>query len=314
MYCGADKRGVPLVARVLLGLTLLNLLGAQTGPSGSRQLELRLYVGKAQFFEQEPIYTVLELSNNGLDTAWVSPFGITFPALNLVLTDERGSPVPQLVGVSDYYPAPGWRGIPIAPGNGLYATTLLQDSWGAADSAAQGLFIRHLSPGAYDLNATYVSEVGAYAGRAQPVHFSIRERTRSEDGLYREVKGLTGMASDRQQRAQYLGALLTWVSTRLAAKDSANPYLAFVLHNGVQIAKAAGSWPDSTSAARLASLRATVADAQRWLPAGAYAVDAGYADRPDVVPILSQTLGPSLAASVAAQREKEQQKKAKPRQ
>ena len=100
-----------MVARVLLGLTLLNLLGAQTGPRGSRQLELRLYVGKAQFFEQEPIYTVLELSNNGLDTAWVSPFGITFPALNLVLTDERGSPVPQLVGVSDYYPAPGWRGI-----------------------------------------------------------------------------------------------------------------------------------------------------------------------------------------------------------
>src|SRR2546426_1470296 len=57
----------------------------------------------------------------------------------------------------------------------------------------------------------------------------------------------------------------------------------FRSHDGVQIAKATGSWPDAASAARLASLRAAVADEQRSLPVGAYAVDAGYADRPELV-------------------------------
>src|SRR5206468_3519674 len=170
--------------------------------------------------------------NNGLDTAWISPFGITYPALTPLLTSVAGSPVPRLIGVTDDVPAPGWRGVPIAPGDRLYDTTVLQDWWGAADSAARGLFIRHLSPGSYDLSATFNSEV----------------------------------------------------------------------------------WPDAASAARLASLRAAVADEQRSLPAGAYAVDAGYADRPELVPPLARALGQSLAGAVAAQREKEHRSKARPRQ
>ncbi len=272
-----------MVTTVLLGLTLLSRLSAPAGSNGSAQLELRLYVGKGEFFEQEPIYAVFELSNNGLDTAWISPFGITYPALTPVLTSGAGSAVPRLIGVTDYLPPLGWRGVPIAPGGRLYATTVLQDEWGAADSAAQGLFIRHLSPGSYDLSATFVSEVGPDAGRsieAQPVHFSIRGRTTSEEPLYREVKALTNIVSDRDQRPRYISALLAWVST----------------------------------AARLASLRAAVAEAQRSLPAGAYAVDAGYADRPELVPPLARALGQSLAGGVAAQREKEHRSEARPRQ
>jgi len=145
----------PMVTTVLLGLTLLSRFGALAGSNGNAQLELRLYVGKGEFFEQEPIYAVFELSNNGLDTAWISPFGITYPALTPLLTSVAGSPVPRLIGVTDYVPAPGWRGVPIAPGDRLYDTTVLQDWWGAADSAARGLFIRHLSPGSYDLRATF---------------------------------------------------------------------------------------------------------------------------------------------------------------
>jgi len=307
----------PMVTTVLLGLTLLSRFGAPAGSNRNAQLELRLYVGKGEFFEQEPIYAVFELSNHGLDTAWISPFGITYPALTPVLTSGAGSAVPRLIGVSDYVPPLGWRGVPIAPGGRLYDTAVLQDWWGAADSAARGLFIRHLSPGSYDLSATFISEVGPDAGRsieAQPVHFSIRGRTTSEEPVYREVKALTSMVSDRAQRPRYLGALLAWVSTRLSAKDAGNPYLAFVLHNGVQIAKGTGSWPDAASAARLASLRAAVAEAQRSLPAGAYAVDAGYADRPELVPPLARALGQSLAGGVAAQREKEHRSEARPRQ
>ena len=307
----------PMVTTVLLGLTLLSQFGAPAGSNRNAQLELRLYVGKGEFFEQEPIYAVFELANNRADTAWVSPFGITYPALVPALTNSTGSPVPRIVGVSDYVPGVGWRGVPIAPGDRLYDTTVLQDWWGEADSAARGLFIRHLLPGSYDLSATFISEVGPDAGRsieAQPVHFSIRGRTTSEEPLYREVKSLTSMVSDRDQRSRYLGALLAWVSSRLSAKDVGNPYLAFVLHDGVQIAKATGSWPDAASAARLASLRAAVADEQRSLPAGAYAVDAGYADRPELVPPLARALGQSLAGAVAAQREKEHRSKARPRQ
>src|SRR6266566_4671234 len=311
------KRGVTMVVTVLLGVALFNLLGAPVELHGSPHVELRLYLGKAVFFDQEPIYAVFELSNNGIDTAWISPFGLTYPALTPVLTSGAGSPVARLASVSDYVTVRGWRGVPVAPGERLYAIGVLQDEWGAADSAAQGLFIRHLSPGSYDLSATFVSEVGPDAGRsieAQPVHFSIRGRTTSEEPLYREVKALTNIVSDRDQRPRYISALLAWVSTRLSAKDAGNPYLAFVLHNGVQIAKATGSWPDAASAARLASLRAAVADEQRSLPAGAYAVDAGYADRPELVPPLARALGRSLAGAVAAQREKEHRSKARPRQ
>src|SRR5438132_601816 len=121
-----------MMAGLVLGLTLLNLFGTQAGPKATRQLELKLYVGKAEFFEQEPIYAVFELSNNSADTAWVSPFGITYPALVPALTNRTGSPVPRLVGVSDYVPGVGWRGIPIAPGDRLYDTAVLQDWWGAA--------------------------------------------------------------------------------------------------------------------------------------------------------------------------------------
>ena len=282
----------PMVTTVLLGLTLLSRFGAPAGSNRNAQLELRLYVGKGEFFEQEPIYAVFELSNHGLDTAWISPFGITYPALTPVLTSGAGSAVPRLIGVTDYVPPLGWRGVPIAPGDRLYDTTVLQDWWGEGDSAARGLFIRHLSPGSYDLSATFNSEVGPDAGRsieAQPVHFSIHGRTAGEEPLYREVKALTGMVSDRDQRPRYLGALLAWVSTRLSAKDAGNPY-------------------------RLASLRAAVAEAQRSLPAGAYAVDAGYADRPELVPPLARALGQSLAGGVAAQREKEHRSEARPRQ
>jgi len=311
------KRGVTMVVTVLLGVALFNLLGAPVELHGSPHVELRLYLGKAVFFDQEPIYAVFELSNNGIDTAWISPFGLTYPALTPVLSSGAGSPVARLASVSDYVTVRGWRGVPVAPGERLYAIGVLQDEWGAADSVAQGLFMRHLSPGSYDLSATFVSEVGSDVGRAihaQPVRFSIRERTHSEETLYREVKQLTRMAWDRQERPRYLVALQAWVSERLLAKDVENPYLAFALHNGVQIAKAVGSWPDAASAARLASLRMAVIDAQRSMPAGAYAVDAGYADRPELVPPLAPALGQSLAGSVAAQREKEHRSKARPKQ
>lgn len=295
-------------ATALLGVRLFSLFTPPAAPEVTPQLELTLYVGKAEFFEQEPIYAVFELSNHGVDTAWISPFGLTYPASTPVLTSGAGETVPRLVAVSDYLPAPGWRGVPVAPGERLYAIGVLQDEWGIADSAARGLFVRHLAPGSYDLRAAFISEVGPGAGHpieGQHAHFSIRERTLGEDTLYADVKALTGMAADRQQRRKYLAALLNWVSRRLAAQELQNPYLAFLLHNGVQIAKGVGSWPDAASAAQLANLRAAVADAQRSLAAGAYAVDAGYADRPDLVPPLAQALGQSLAARVAAQREKE---------
>jgi hypothetical protein len=266
-----------MVVRLLLALTLANGLGWSGGVTQTSQLELAVHLGKAEFFEHEPIYAVFELVNNGGDTAWISPFGVAFEGLTPVLTSGGGAPVPQLVFVQDYFTSAEWRGVPIVPSGRLFATRLLQDQWGAAE-APRGLFIRYLSPGRYELSARFASEVGPDAGRAieaQPVHFSIRARTSGEETLYGEVKRLIDIASDRGQRSRYLDALLTWVSGRLAAVDNGNPYSAFLLHNGVQIAKAVGYWPDATIAARLGSLRAAVADAQRSLPAGAYAVDAG---------------------------------------
>jgi len=304
-----------MAVRFVLGLTLANWLAWPASVSATLQLELRLHLGKADFFEQEPIYAVFELRNDGADTAWVSPFGVAFPSLTPVLTSEGGSAVPRLVFVQDYLTVGEWRGVPVAPGGRLFGTGLLQDEWGSDEPAARGPFIRHLSRGGYDLSARFVSEIGPYAGRvieAQPVHFSIRARSVSEDRSYEDVKKLTGMATDPRQRSRYLAALVMWVSSRLVAADSGNPYCACLLHNGVQIAKAFGSWPDATVAARLASLRAAVADAQRSLPAGAYAVDAGYADRAELVPPLAGRLGQSLAASVAAQREKEHPRKTRP--
>lgn len=105
-----------MVTTVLLGLTLLSRFSAPAGSNGGAQLELRLYIGKGEFFEQEPIYAVFELSNNGLDTAWISPFGITYPALTQVLTSGAGSAVPRLIWMTDYVPPLEWRGVPIAPG------------------------------------------------------------------------------------------------------------------------------------------------------------------------------------------------------
>ena len=59
----------------------------------AQQLKLSAEVGKAQFFEGEPIYLLVRLRNLGTDTAWVTFFGLGTLPFTMAVTRENGHPV-----------------------------------------------------------------------------------------------------------------------------------------------------------------------------------------------------------------------------
>src|SRR2546430_16425456 len=92
-------RVVPLASLLLIPI-------AVERPSGgtAQGLALKAEVGKTVFFEDEPIFLLLRLTNVGSDTAWVTDFAAISMAVQMSLRRE-GGPVPVGGVLGDY----SWR-------------------------------------------------------------------------------------------------------------------------------------------------------------------------------------------------------------
>jgi hypothetical protein len=263
-----------------------------------------MYLGKAEYFEGEPIYVVFRLRNTSTsDTAWVQPFQLMPDRLNVMLKRSDGSIVPQQILWIDYAWPTAYRGMPIAPGGELFLVIVLQESWGVEPRAAEKVFLHHIAPERYTLVARFDAQL---PGRESPgqetvfapsMSFTVRPRTAAEEVTFHQVSDVMGLVWDRAQRPQYLEALIALAGRRLAT-DSTDPYAAYLLNNGVIMGEAAQLRLDSTQNARIMSMRIVTARAQRALPAGALVAEAAFLAARNTGLRLSETLGPSLAGEI----------------
>ena len=264
-------------------------------------LQLAAAVGKGDFFEGEPIYAAFRLTNVGIDTAWLGSFELMPGKLDARLTRSDGVIVPHQTVWVDYAFDPKYRGQPLPPGESRFLLIVLQDQWGVPPRRGEGIFHWHLPAGQYALTTRFNPRVESRpdpnigAVVAPPVSIRVRPRAQSEETSFQEVARVMEMCWDRAQRSQFLPALGGLAERRLKA-DPADPYLAYLLNEGVVMAIAADSRVDSAQGVRFTDMRLAVASARRMEPSGALAAQAAFLGAPDMTPRLSDRLGPSLAA------------------
>ena len=250
------------------------------------------------------MYVTFELANTGSDTVWVPMYGLAYGNLRATLTRDDASVVPHLGLHADFWPVAGWRGVPVPPGAALYETAVLQDGWGYSGPSAPNLYIAHLPVGRYQLRAQFNTQAQTGPNRegrlvlAEPVEVGVRPRAQGEEVEYQQVKQIRDMAWDRDRRQQYLRALVSWVEGKVRT-DSTDPFLAFLLAEGIATANAVGQGPGRLERNQLVALRLDVARVQRSLPAGAHAIQSGYGMDPDLMPHRSPELMNSLAGAAA---------------
>src|SRR2546425_3400873 len=258
-------------------IALVTVCGGASRVHGLQQspLGLSTYLGKAEYFEGEPIYAVFRLRNTSTgDTAWVQPFELTPDQLNVMLKRSDASIVPQQILWIDRVTGTAYHGMPVAPGRDLFLVVVIQEWWGVQPRSAERVFFHHIAPERYTLVARFDPQL---PGRQSPtqeavvapaVSFTVRRRTRAEEVAFNQVRDVMSLVFDRAQRPQYVRALVDLASGRLKT-DSTDPYLAYLLNNGVTMAQAAQLRLDSTQNARVMDMRVATARAQRALPAGA---------------------------------------------
>lgn len=279
------------------------VMASATATLAAQVLTLQARIGKEEFFEGEPVFVLFELGNGGADTAWIPHFGLAYGNLTAALRRSDGAVLEDQGLIADFFPGPGWRGLPLGPGESVFAVVVVQDRWGESGPSAPNVFIHHLKAGDYELQARFAAGVGfgdqgaGPAIPASPIRFRIRARTGSEEALFAEVKRIRDLAWDPGGRPRYLQALVSWVVQRAQASTS-NPYLAFLLHNGLQTARAIGQRPDASTAALVAQTRVAIVESEQSDPAASYLITAIAADTPELLDTLVARLGSSLARSV----------------
>jgi hypothetical protein len=288
---------------VLLIGAVLSLEGSA---ARSQSPQLTVFMGKGEFFEGEPIYVVVEVSNAGRDTIWVPIPSLTSRWMKATLRRVDGSVVAERMWNVTVIVPPGWRGEELAPGAAYYQTIILQDVWGTPRGDPSELFIGNLATGEYTFRVDFNL---SFRGEAAPVlhsreaRFAIRQRGLAEDAEYEQVKAIRRLAWGRATRDQYVPALVDWVSRRLV-EDSEDPYLPFLLNEGIQTATAVGArWPYSEFRQRLLTLRLAVAAAQSERPAGAHALSGGFNTDAASMPAMPGKFGGTLAGAVGVQLE-----------
>lgn len=269
-----------------------------------QSLNLSATIGKEEFFEDEPIYALCQLTNTGSDTAWLGRFEFMPGEMDLTLIGSDGAVVPRVTVWFDYVTDPSFRGEALAPGGRRFLLLVLQNRYGVEPRPGPRIFDKYIPPGRYTLTATFSPQVRSLPVVVMtPVSFRIRARTPAEDASFGDVARVMSLWWDRAQQAQYVAALEELADRRLTA-NAADPYLAYLLNEGVVKAAAAALPVDSARAGRLANLRVLTAFAQRARPSGALAAQAAFFGGAwNMRPTLSQRLGNSLAADVVRMHE-----------
>jgi len=274
-------------------LTLLLLVTIAMGDPHREQaqdLALTADVGKTLFFEDEPIFLVLRLTNVGSDTIWVMDFSAISQAVQLSVRRDGGA-VPVGGFWIDYMCRNVHRcGDPLAPGSSRLSAGILQDRAGEERDFKRSLFTHHLGPGEYNIN------VMARGVEAAPITFRVRERSATENRELKELEAIRWMVWDRTGPTNYEGSLIAWV----ARHPQDDPFLPFLLAQWLY-----GSPPAMIEVVArqanldLDSLRVAVLEADRSSPAGAYIAQSMAGWRPQQLAALAAPLGASLAGEMA---------------
>lgn len=180
------KRVMPLTPLLLIAIPV-----ALPHHTRAEKLTLTAYVGKAVFFEDEPIFFVLRLTNVGSDTAWVLGFGANSMTVQMSMRRD-GEAVPVGGVWFDYACRNVDRcGDPLAPGSNRLAAGILQERAGDDRDFRRSDFLRHLAAGEYEVR------VGTRGVEAAPITFRVRGTPGQPilpcGGVYRPVDG--GVAS-----------------------------------------------------------------------------------------------------------------------
>jgi hypothetical protein len=286
-------------ASVLVSAILL--LTAPINSSAAQQLALSASVGREVFFEGEPIYVVLQLTNAGPDTAWTWFFEITPDGLDLTLQRPDSSVVPKFVMWIDRIFSTEWRGVPIAAGERQYLLLPLQSSLGESGLPGSAMFNRKIVAGSYTLGVRFHASVNRPTTLpdlvATPLRIEVRARTPDEDRSFSEVERLMSEGWDRNTRPGFVSRLTALIKARVA-RDSLDPFAPFLVNEAVTTASAWGLPLSSTDSVDLRAARLTIARSQRFLPSGAMVAVALVFD-PESPKDLASQLGPSLAGEIA---------------
>jgi len=275
----------------IVPLASLLLVSATMGPANAqnvRHLALTAIVGKAVFFEDEPILVLVRLANVGSDTAWVLGFGAVSADVEMSVR-RNGDEVP-VGGVSVNYICPRQRdrcGEPLAPGKSHLSAGILQVRAGDERDAKRSLFVHHLGPGDYELR------VSAYGVVAAPVTFRVRERSAAETSDLKELEAIRSMMWDRT-KPPYEGALISWV----ARHPQDDPFLPYLLAEWLYAPSTIEVLAREANL-DLDSLRVVVLRADKSSPAGAYIAQSMEGWRPEQLAGLMEPLGKSLAGEMA---------------
>ena len=274
-------------------------LTAPIHSSAAQKLTLSASVGKEVFFEGEPIYTLLQLSNAGPDTAWTWFFEITPDGLDLTLQRPDGSVVPELhVWIDRYFPR-DWRGVPIAPGERQYLVLPLQSTLGQSGLPGSAMYNRTIVAGSYTLAVRFHAAVNRPTTLPDlfttPLRIEVRARTPDEDRSFSEVERLMAEGWDRNTRPGFVSRLMALINARVA-RDSMDPFAPFLVNEAVTTTSAWGLPLSSSDSVDLRAARLTIARSQRFLPGGASTAVSLVFD-----PKSPQDLGSQLGASLAGE-------------
>lgn len=282
-------------------VVLSGCLACMRSDALAQRLSLKVVLAKDVYFESEPIYLLLDLANNGGDTAWVGQFALVYNNLRVTITRDGQTPVPRQGLIVDDFSSGMWRGIPIAPGAHAYETAVLQSWWGDPPEQGSRLFRTRLVAGTYEVHAEFDAHGGLPLAPvlvdASPVSFVIRKRSASEDAIVREVESIRAMPWSPGQRAQSIRALIAWVDAR-ASQAPDDPFIPFLLNQGLITAAASGISPERDQATKLKRLQIAAAHVQGSTPAGAAVIDAMAHDSAGLAAVASEAAG-LLAGDVA---------------
>jgi len=284
----------------------------------TQELVLTASVGKPEFFEDEPIYLLVQLQNIGTDTAWVTFFGLVSPAVVLSVHRADGKLVPLGKPILDFVVPSAWRGEPVAPSASQLNAQVLQELIGEDRDSRSHLFPKSLVPGLYELRVEFhahsgVSRAVPLAVSADPIVFQVRERTLAEDREVRELEAMRAMGWDTTRvagvprAAGYKAALISWVGRRLREQPD-DPFLPFLLSDGlygvgqilwrhIQSGEVQRFDPDTSEV--VSRLRLAVIEREGLPTAKAHLVQALSARHPDQVAVLAERLRATPAGEMA---------------
>ena len=284
----------------------------------AQQLKLSAEVGKAQFFEGEPIYLLVRLRNLGTDTAWVTFFGLGTLPFTMAVTRENGHPVPVRMPFVDFRVGPNWRGDHVPPGASVMNTLVLQDLAGDEWPGGRHLFLFHFPPTEYEVHVEFAAHLGVprttpLTLRGPPILFRIRARTVAEEAEVSELESMwqidwdTTRVGSHGLGAAYKAALIDWVERRFGEQPD-DPFLPFLLDNGmyslgpslmkqIEAGKLPRFDPDTSEVVN--SLRLGVIQRQKSSTGGTRLVQALSARHPDQLAALGSALGSTLCGEMA---------------